>query len=412
MSGWLSRARDALKGKEAAVLTEPVEIACPCGRKIEALRRSGFQRVLCKGCGEPFLLLPMDVYPRPVMKVRKVKAPKEQAARKAASKEAASKEVAPACSRLPDINMRSLLAAIGQRARAQVTPLRLIVVSLLAVVMVTGWWQWHRAAVLRAANDFRAESEAGWTSIQQREFTDALEHYRRAAAAADLLRRSDVEAEQARQRLRQLKVIQSLLPRSLVEVMDAANESRQKRGAKDAESEFATLHAGRWVVLHTRVAPANDASHNSTSQPDEQRKSSAAPVWEQQVDWKSSKLRMTASLAVFAKIPETSPALLAQPGEAADGANVHPETDAVAPQVVNVLDDLGQREVIFAAQLNSLKWDAANSEWVLTLDPASGFLWTDFELLAEVGLGPNELRTEAQLRWLLREQGRWVGAAE
>lgn len=408
MSGWLSRARDALKGKEAAVPTEPVEIACPCGRKIEALRRLGFQRVLCKGCGEPFLLLPLDVYPRPVMKVRKVKAPKEQAARKAVP----TKD-APARSILPDINVRPLLAAVGRRARAQVTPLRLIVVSLLAVVMVTGWWQWQQAALSRAAHEFRTESEAGWGAIQQREFADALEHYRRASAAADLLRRSDVEAEQTRQRFRQLKAIQSLLSRSLVEVLEAAHESRQKRGAAEAESEFANLHTGRWVVLQANVAPSGSASHDPTSQPDELRNSTAAPIWDQRVDLNSSRLRMTASLAVFAKIPATSPVLVAQPAaEAADGANVPPDAAAIASPVINVLDDLGQREVIFAAQLQSLKWDADNSEWVLTFDPASGFLWTDFELLAEVGLGPDELRTEAQLRWLLREQGRWIGAAK
>ena len=76
------------------------------------------------------------------------------------------------------------------------------------------------------------------------------------------------------------------------------------------------------------------------------------------------------------------------------------------------LNDLGQREVLFAAQVESLKWDAAQSVWVLTLKPSSGCLWTNYDLLQPTGLQPDELRSEPQLRSLLLEQGRWIGAFE
>ena len=97
MSSWLSRAKEALSGREAEVAPEPIELACPCGRKVEAARRSEFQRVLCTGCGEPFFLLPLDVYPRPVMKIRKVKPSKSAETTKSNSsgKSAAPAEAAP-----------------------------------------------------------------------------------------------------------------------------------------------------------------------------------------------------------------------------------------------------------------------------------------------------------------------------
>ena len=60
----------------------------------------------------------------------------------------------------------------------------------------------------------------------------------------------------------------------------------------------------------------------------------------------------------------------------------------------------------------SLKWNAAQSVWVLTLKSSTSCLWTDYDLLLATGLQPDELRTEPQLRALLLEQSRWIGAAE
>ena len=52
------------------------------------------------------------------------------------------------------------------------------------------------------------------------------------------------------------------------------------------------------------------------------------------------------------------------------------------------------------------------SAWVLTLKSSSGFLWTDYDLLLAAGLPPDELHSEAQLRAMLTEQSRWIGAIE
>ncbi len=396
MSGWLSRAKGAFGGREAEISPEPIEIACPCGRKVEATRRRDFQRVLCKNCGEPFFLLPLDVYPRPVMKVRKVKPPKPDLKTKSAagskSTSAKSDPQAATAPARPGIDLRKDLSVVGSRVLRQFTPLRLMVLSLLAVIGLTGWWQWTRAARSGAEFEFKTANDAGQVAIQKKDFVEAAQQFSRAANAVDLLRRHDVPAEQARQRFRQLTAINSQLNRSLIELLKAAKTRREQDAIAAVESEFTSLYAGHWIVLQSEVTPPSAPSN-----------SGADRVWEQRVVFDGETLVLTGAMSIFAKVSATPPP------PAAPDENAAPDAP---PQTTITLNDLGQREVLFAAQVESLKWNAEQSAWVLTLRSSSGFLWTDYDLLLATGFQPDELRTEAQLRALLLEQGRWIGAIE
>ncbi len=397
MSSWLSRAKGALSGREAEVAPEPVEIVCPCGRSVEAVRRPAFQRVLCKACGEAFFLLPADVYPRPVTKVRKVKPAKsvEQTQSKSSAKSAASSVTAPETAVAPErpgIDLSAEFRAGLAKVRAQFTPLRLIALSLLTVVCMTGWWQWNRSAESAAEIDFKAATDAGMTAMQKPDFVEAAQQFGRAAAAADRLRRNDPGAEQVRQRFRQLTALNSLLTRSLFEVIESARATRLRETALAAQSEFANLHAGRWIVLQSDVTPHADSA------------STTVLPWEQRVQIFDEPVILTGSLPVFSKVPATS--MSPSPAPNAEGAPPN------APLSQSPLNDLGQREVFFAAQVESLQWSDEKSAWVLTLRSSSGFLWTDYDLLLAAGLPPDELHTEARLRAMLAEQSRWIGAAE
>ncbi len=390
MSGWLSRAKGALGGREAEVVLEPIEFACPCGHKIEATRGPVFQRVLCTDCGERFFLLPLDVYPRPVMKVRKVQSPKSAETTKTKSSSKLSTPTEIASARM-GIDLQAELTTGLAKVRTQFTPLRLIVLSLLTVIGLTGWWQWNLAARSSAEVDFKTATESGMAALQKSDFVEAAQHFSRAATAADLLHRTDAPAEQARQMHRQLTVLNSLLTRSLIEMIEAARATRLRENVLAAESEFANLHAGRWLVMQSEIAPPADPV-----------KSASVP-WEQRVQIFDEPLILTASLPVFSKIQATSPVPTATP----DASPADP-----LPPGVSALNDLGQREVVFAAQVESLKWNAEQSAWVLTLKASSGFLWTDYGLLLAAGLPPDELHTEARLRAMLTEQSGWIGAIE
>ena len=394
MSGWLSRAKDALSGHAAESVPDPIELACPCGRKIEALRRKSFQRVLCKGCGESFFVLPRDVYPRLVLKkVRKVKPAKASTSAEsaAAPKNDRPTEAAPA---RPAID----LVAGWQRAisavRRQFTPLRLIVLSLLTVIGLTGWWQWNRAARSRAEVDFTAALEAGQAALQKKEFSAAAQEFGRATHAVDLLQRTDAPAQQARQRYRELTAINSLLQRSLSELLEAARTAKQTGGPAAAESEFAHLHAGRWIVVQTEITPPATPGGSLTP-------------WEQRVQTDDGVLLLTTTLSAFAKVPLNAPAA----GQAPPNVLL---VNAPLPT-----DNLGLREIIFAAQVQSLRClSPEQSVWIVTLNPQTGFLWSDYDLLLETGLARDEARTEdevrieAQLKALLTEQSRWIGVIQ
>ena len=391
MSSWLTRAKEALSGREAEAPLESIEIACPCGRHFEAARRRAFQRVLCKTCGEPFFLLPIDVYPRPVMKVRKVKPPKsvEPTKSKPIGKSTTASESAPFSPPVTArIDVQAQSAATVAKVRTQFTPLRLIVLSLLAVVGLTGWWQWDRAARTSAVIDFKTATEAGMAALEKANFVEAAQHFRVAADAVDRLQRTDPAAEQARQKFRQLTALNSLLTRSLSELIEAARATRLRDNVLAAESEFANLHAGRWLVLQGDVTPP-------TSPP-----ASSAVLWEQQIQIFDEPLILTASSPVFSKIQAASSLPAATSDAQAESSTA------------SVLNDLGQCEILFAAQVESLKWNVEKAAWVLTLKSSSGFLWTDYDLLIVAGLPPDELHTEVRLRAMLTEQSRWIGAIE
>ncbi|TXT22800.1 MAG: hypothetical protein FD138_3361, partial [Planctomycetota bacterium] len=135
--------------------------------------------------------------------------------------------------------------------------------------------------------------------------------------------------------------------------------------------------------------------------------SETSPVlpWEQRVQIFDEPVILTGSLPVFSKVPATSMSQSAAPNADAAQANAPPPS-------VSPLNDLGQREVFFAAQVEALQWSDEKTAWVLTLKSSSCFLWTDYDLLLVAGLPPDELHTEARLRAMLTEQSRWIGAAE
>ena len=406
MSDWLSRAKSALSGHAAETIPVPIELPCPCGRKIEAVRRESFQRVLCKGCGEPFFVLPLDVYPRPVLKkVRPAKVSKTPTAAKPTDTPAEAATAATVMAR-PAIDLSASRRNLAQAVRRRWTPLRLIVLSLLTVIGLTGWWQYNRAARGQAEIDFQTRLEAGQAALQKKDYVAAAQEFGKCVAAVNLLKRKDVAAEQARQRHRELMAINAPLQRSFGDLLKAAEETKKSDSAATAEAEFAVSHAGRWIVLQTQITPSAASGD-------------ALPEWEQSLPFQEGVLLLTGKFPSVPasggrQPPDASEARSQKSevrGQKSDEANGHQPPDASEP--LNAPNnDLEGREVIFAAQIQSLHWDAQKSVWEIRLNPQSGFLWSDYDLLLATGLVPDELRTEAQLKVLLTQQSHWIGVSE
>ena len=413
MSGWLSRARDALSGRTAETVPEPIQIPCLCGRTIETTRRESFQRVLCKSCGEPFFILPLDVYPRPVLKkvrpakVARVASPSKLAVpvdrttpRDSPTVKESTKSVIAA--QVPDLKQK--MERASQTVRRQFTPLRIIVVSLVMVLGLTGWWQRNRAALSRAEGDYTVAVEVGNTALQKKDFLGAATEFERAVHAVDLLRRTDIAAEQARQRLRELTAVNALLQASLPEILVSARLAKQKSDAVTAESNFAHLHVGRWIVLQTEIASSSSNNKQFT--------------WDQRLQIEEDVMSFMVSLPAFLKIPAIVSSTRLASADSGGPANAPVAADQNRDSASNSdpnsesnTDGSGSREIIFAAQIKSLRWNIPESQWDLELNPTTGFLWSNFDLLIAAGLIPDELRTEEQLKTLLLEQSRWIGVA-
>lgn len=412
MSGWLSRARDALSGRTAEIVLEPIQIPCPCGRMIETTRRESFQRVICKTCGEPFFILPLDVYPRPVMKkVRPAKAAKNTPVKKSAGSAGRDAALEAQVVSAPadvtfKIDLQQKWSQTKQSIRKQLTATRIIIVGFLCVLGLTGWWQWNRAALSRAEGDYKGAIEAGNAALQKKDLIAAAQEFERAANAVNLLGRRDIAAEQARQRSRELTAVNSLLQVSLPEILSSAQKAKANSDAVTAESNFMQLHAGRWIVLQTEIPLSSKNTLLS---------------WEQRVQIDADVITINANLSVFSKIPADLNSTSSKPQAAAEPtdqkemvrgnelANIPPSSD---PNAELLVGDLAHREIIFAAQLKSLRWNVQKTQWELELDPTTGFLWSNYDLLIEAGLVPDEIRSEAQLKVLLHQQSRWIGAAE
>ncbi len=372
MSDWMARAKGLFGQAQAEPEPEPVEIACPCGGSLEAMRRESFQRVLCKNCGEAFFLLPLDVYPRPVMKVRIVPGPRRKAA---AETPKPNETQAPATTAIPTrplIDSRAVWNSIRQRIARQFTALRMVVVSLLLVIALTGWWQWQRSAQASAEITFKQAWDAGQAAVAKQDWLAAQSEFDRVAKAANVLERSDSQAEEARQWQREFTAVNWLLTNSLAELFDDLRTRRQKETTAAAESAFPGLFSGRWIVLQTEMTPATKPSDSID--------------WEQPLLFETEGLLLVGQFPAFAKVPP-------------------PQVDASGPAAET-------REVIFAAKLDSVRWDAARSLWVVRLSGSSCFLWSHYDALLAAGLPPDELRSELQLKSLLSEQSKWIGISQ
>src|SRR4051794_29154605 len=54
-----------LKRASSTPAAEPYSLRCPCGRKVEGLRRADAQTVACENCGAAVFVLPVNSLPIP-----------------------------------------------------------------------------------------------------------------------------------------------------------------------------------------------------------------------------------------------------------------------------------------------------------------------------------------------------------
>ena len=366
MADWLSRATDAFR-KQAPPAPETYEVGCDCGVRLSGERTSAAQRPACPTCGGRVFVLPANVYPRtvkpvqplPPLPVRPTKTTKK--GRDTPVKGAASKTPLPT-NRQPDFD--ALVPSVSESGIALdtrtrlITPVRLIVLAMLAVCGLTGWGLLRRYRIESAKAIVAKATDEGIRAIREGNFDGAARDLMIAREAVDLLKRTDAEAQSVRRLCREAIAARGLASDSLLE---AIHKSLADIRLGDKETKrFDGLYRDAWVLFDAKLIVPDDAARPSLV--DLAITHAGRPV---RIETRSELIRRAAQQS-----PAESP-----------------------------------HRVIFAAKLARLSpAHDAQTEAVLTLDDDSAFLWGTFETYAALGYTEDDAEELRRTRELLERQ--------
>lgn len=358
MPRWLLKA--SRKSREPAPAA-PYVIRCFCGRVVRGQRESGWQEVACDRCGETVFVLPRDAYPE-------IAAPQPGAA-------AALKSVPPSGARLGKLRARwqALVARVRtvpgvaagvlqewiRRGRRQITPLRLIVLGVMAILLLTTWWVWSVHAREQALLTLGRAVERGEQALAERDLATAAVEFRQAAEALDVLGREDAAAQRLRQLDRECEAATRLATASIPEMIEEAQRARENNPAADWRDRFRTAYGDRWVVLDTLLHRIPRAKGGFDFRIEYPLSVGGLPV------------ALEADLPAFRQLAWTG----------------------------------DSRPVVFAAPAVDCRLSPADPKrWIVQLDGKRGFLWVHNETYQGLGFVPDEFRSEAAVRQMLAEQ--------
>jgi hypothetical protein len=364
MSGWFSKTTKEKRPHRSAPPL-PFDLVCVCGTDVRIVRRESYQRVLCRNCGEAFFILPANPYPQPPLPQLRKAVPKgrERTADENGTETIDQDETARAASRGRAVASREERAEARRRrwrrAFGFVTPFRLVIVLMVAVVAFTGYYRIQKHAADQATVTFREATDAGYAALERDDLAEAAQAFSKACRALDVLERDNAESRRVRQMGRETRAGTHLAAAPLEEIVAEASEK------PDAGKHFRTFFSGQWVVFDTNVSFVRGAG-------------SQAGRWE-----------IEYPLAV-------------------DNTRVAIEADLPA---LEALDYGSQpRRAIFAAQLDDCRLAGGRRpRWVVTLRGTSSFLWTDYRNYRRIGFVPFDDEIASQTAAVLKRQRRAVG---
>jgi len=371
MAGWLAAAEKLFRSGASQPLP-PFELTCVCGRGVSGLRTKAMQTPQCPDCGISLFVMPASVYPPPRAPKRKlVVAAKPQAefvpdqtaiavqpddrpprvgkkniATRLAHEQPAAevREPPPAPRRPLKQVLREAVVALelDRHLRRIFSPVRLVLVGVVSVVALTGWWIVHQQDRDAAERMIVAGAKLGEQALAEHDLGEAARQFQKVRAALDLLGRSDIQARALRQTASETTAAAELVRSSLFDLLHDAVESDSGRSYLTWDETFRTSYRDEWVVLDAFVSRLPDSAsgrHYDVDFPLTDGKHRAVIV---------------ADLDIFEK------ALSA--GE--------------SPQ-----------RLIFAGQLDDCRKDPkVENTWRIVLRPATGFLWSSSGNLQLLGV--------------------------
>lgn len=380
MAGWLTRAAAAFS-RRAEAPPEPFDVPCDCGGRLTGVRVAGHQKLRCLGCERYVLVLPASPYPAVKRRLLDV-APKPPRSIVHASDRQESSQAGPRRTSRPAKKKRSppepdKARTVPQGEEASPTPeplvlspqvvqtksrrltIRLIVVSIAALLGVTGWSLRNRALREDARALVPVASEAGLTALRQGDFPTAVRELSRAVQGLDTLRRGDAAATAIRQAYREAVAANGLATASLSQL---AEEFLTDTGTPEERlRRFQTQSGSKWLIFDANVV---QTSFDGT------------PLYQLEVPWMVGERPLQVQLEF-------------------------PEMDRMAAD--RPLSSAAR--IIFAGQIDD--WivpERPRQPIVARLRKTTAFLWTDYDSLRAVGFQPESKDAERETRELLNRQ--------
>lgn len=361
----------------------PFQVECVCGQRVLGERGPTFQTPLCPKCRRSIFVLPASVYPVPKGQRRKAAAPRRSAVAAATRSTSAGTDsaVASSGSDTAGIPVRERQAVVRPRRQAKAvvreaavaglgaldkirrrhaTPVRLVLMSVLAVVVLTGWWVFHVHARNEAEQILPVAAKLGEQALEEHDLPEAARQYQKVRLALDRLGRDDPQARTLRQTAEEIGAAANLAGGSLFDILHAAGTENSDSSWSET---FRSSYRGGWVVVDAVVSRAEKSSSRRKFELD-------LPISEG-----PQRATVVAELPIFEH-------LLPSGGE--------------------------PRRVIFAAQLDSCPRDPQDADsWDIVLRPKTAFLWSNAANLERLGVVPDPAMGK-----VLSEQAAHLGVLE
>lgn len=363
MPRWLITARQAFQRKPAPTEPPKFSVRCACGKTAEGERKHKAQQIACSTCRQPLFVLPISVYPavRPLKK--KKSAPREATEKKAATAaETAVKDQVPRGPRgvILGVDWGTWFGEAKDQShvflryffsRKMWTPVRLVFLSVVAVILGTTYLILHARAIDRATQVLASATKKGQAALLEEDFPEAARQFQLAAGALDTLKRNDESARSIRQMYRESNAASQLSPRGPYEILSDAIETTGAAKGLNWPEVFRVNYHDNWLIFEAPVLRLNEA-------PEPPRYLVDLPII-------SGKIRAT----IVANLP-----------------------------IFNQLNiDKKSQRVVFAAQIEDFRPDPdAPQDWQIVLRPGSAFLWSDVNNYKTLGFVPDD-QTEQTL---------------
>ncbi|MDG2130228.1 MAG: hypothetical protein P8K08_19675 [Fuerstiella sp.] len=382
----LKRIKAQLQGSAEAAVAVPYEVRCVCGQPVSGMRRTTWIEGECQSCYQSVFVLPTNVYPstpsvpseflggtfshRLVAVVAELFPPSEQQAvddsnRPVSSAEVADTERAADTERSQeDVRWRPSLPSFHVKTAVLhlVTPFRLLMLAMVTVVALTGYWMTYQWAVEAAHRAWLKSADDVQVQLERRDFLQMETVLLAAVDAGRILKKSDPEWRGTLNLLQETQAINSIAPGSLLSAFQQAYDSEGSL-VNDAEI-LVREQANSGTFVFDSFLHAHPSSDN----------------------------------LFLMDLPATP------------GRHSVEVTIAVA-RIKDLLDAGGDDRVLFAGRICSVAAPSSDSRhtWKLQIDPGSFVLLTHPVHCEEIGLSQD---ADSDVAHILTRQRDFVEASE